>query len=88
MELYCCSSRPLSSVSYLIFIPKRVIHAQEEERKRVARELHDETGQALASLMVGLRNVEMALTPTEMQERLAELREVLASTLERVSRLA
>jgi signal transduction histidine kinase len=67
---------------------KRVIRAQEEERRRVARELHDETGQALASLMVGLRNVESAPTPSKMRTRLLELREILASTLDRVRRLA
>lgn len=32
-----------------------VIAAQEEERKRIARELHDSTSQALTSLMLGLR---------------------------------
>ena len=32
----------------------RVIAAQEDERKRIARELHDETSQALTALMVGL----------------------------------
>ncbi|HEY64112.1 MAG TPA: HAMP domain-containing protein [Caldilineae bacterium] len=70
------------------FYLKRVIHAQEEERRRIARELHDETGQALASLMVGLRNVEEARTPEEMRHRLQDLRHVLAATLERVRRLA
>ena len=34
---------------------KRVITAQEEERHRIARELHDETSQSLASLVVGLK---------------------------------
>ena len=34
---------------------KKVITAQEEERKRIARELHDETNQSLAALAVGLK---------------------------------
>lgn len=67
---------------------KRVIQAQEEERKRIARELHDETGQALASSMLGLRNVEEAPTTEEMRERLQGLRQVLASTLDRVRGLS
>jgi signal transduction histidine kinase len=67
---------------------KQIITAQEEERKRIARELHDETGQALASLMVGLRNVEEAPTPHEARQRLAELRALTADTLENVRRLA
>ncbi|NOZ29995.1 MAG: HAMP domain-containing protein [Chloroflexi bacterium] len=70
------------------FYLKRVIRAQEEERRRIARELHDETGQALASLMVGLRNVEEAPTPEEMRYRLQDLRRILATTLDRVRRLA
>jgi signal transduction histidine kinase len=70
------------------FYLQRVIHAQEEERRRIARELHDETGQALASLMVGLRNVEEAPTPEETRRRLHDLRQVVAATLERVRRLA
>lgn len=67
---------------------RQIIVAQEEERKRIARELHDETGQALASLMVGLRNVEEAPTPEEVRRRLADLRALSASTLENVRRLA
>jgi signal transduction histidine kinase len=40
----------------------RVIVAQEEERKRIARELHDETSQALAALMLGLDTIGAAIT--------------------------
>lgn len=36
----------------------RVISAQEEERKRIARELHDETTQSLAAITIGLKTVE------------------------------
>ncbi len=39
---------------------RRVISAQEDERKRIARELHDETSQSLTALMVGLDTVNMA----------------------------
>ncbi len=70
------------------FYLQRVIHAQEEERKRIARELHDELGQALASFIVGLRNVETARTSQEMRARLAEIRSTVAVTLERARRLA
>lgn len=40
----------------------RVISAQEDERKRMARELHDETSQGLSALMVGLDTVQIAST--------------------------
>jgi signal transduction histidine kinase len=70
------------------FYLQRIIHAQEEERRRVARELHDETAQALASLVVGLRNVEEAPSEQSMRARLGDLRHLLGTTLEDVRRLA
>ena len=39
---------------------QRIISTQEQERKRVARELHDQTGQALASMMVRLKMLDKA----------------------------
>jgi len=36
----------------------KVVSAQEDERKRIARELHDETAQSLATIAVGLKSVE------------------------------
>ncbi len=40
---------------------QKVISAQEEERKRIARELHDETTQSLAAITVGLKTAETVL---------------------------
>ncbi len=67
---------------------EQVITAQEEEQRRIARELHDETGQSLTSLLVGLRTLEGAPTLSEAQEQVAELRRVTARTLDEVRRLA
>jgi len=67
---------------------QKVIHAQEEERKRVARELHDETSQSLASLMIALKVIESAQSHQEVQEHCAALRTLIAQTLENVHRLA
>ena len=39
----------------------KAIRAQEEERKRIARELHDQTGQSLNALVFGLKTAEAAL---------------------------
>jgi signal transduction histidine kinase len=58
-----------------------VITAQEEERKRIARELHDDTGQAITSLMVGLRIAAEAPSLAEMVARLTGIREIAAETL-------
>lgn len=44
---------------------KKVIDAQEEERKRIARELHDETIQSLAALIVGIKTVDTLLKTNE-----------------------
>jgi two-component system, NarL family, sensor histidine kinase UhpB len=66
----------------------RILQAQEEERQRVARELHDEAAQALTSLLVHLRLLERAYTPEQAQERVSELRELTAQALEEVRRVA
>jgi signal transduction histidine kinase/HAMP domain-containing protein len=66
---------------------EKVIGAQEEERKRIARELHDDTGQVITSLMVGLRAASDACEPAT-RARLESLREIAAQTLDSVKRLA
>lgn len=60
----------------------------EDERRRVAQELHDETGQSLTALLVGLRSIEDAHTMTEAADRAHQLRRVAAHTLDEVGRLA
>jgi signal transduction histidine kinase len=64
---------------------RRVIEGQELERRRLARELHDETGQALTSVLLGLKAVERA---DDVPTALAELRELVVATLQDVRRLA
>ncbi len=66
----------------------RAVSAQEEERRRISRELHDETSQSLTSLMLGLRSVETASTPAELQQRSALLRERLVAALDSVHQMA
>jgi two-component system, NarL family, sensor histidine kinase DevS len=67
---------------------RRVVSAQELERQRLARELHDETGQALTSILLGLKSVEDAKSATEASAAAAELRELVVTTLQDVRRLA
>lgn len=68
---------------------KRVMNAQEEERRRLAQELHDETSQALASLQIGLERLGSDQQVTQSVRDLAsELRGIAAGTLKEVHRLA
>jgi signal transduction histidine kinase len=67
---------------------RRVVEAQELERARLARELHDETGQALTSILLGLKSLEDRLDSDEGRTAAAELRELVVSTLQDVRRLA
>src|SRR5919202_6337143 len=67
---------------------EQVLAAQEDERKRIARELHDETAQGLATLLIRLKILERAKTAHEMRGQLDELRELTAETLEAVRKLA
>ncbi|HYG57205.1 MAG TPA: HAMP domain-containing protein, partial [Symbiobacteriaceae bacterium] len=63
----------------------RVLSAQEEERRRLARELHDETSQAITSMIVGLRTLE--LEHPEIRQRTVELQAQASSTLEEIHNL-
>lgn len=79
LEAYRVGARALAA---------RILGAQEAERVRVSRELHDDTGQALTLLLVRLQLVENMTTETEIRRELAELRELVGETLDGVRRLA
>lgn len=66
---------------------EKVISTQEEERRRIARELHDSTSQSLTSVLVGLRMLEANCTEID-QHQVSDLRDVAARTLEEVHDLA
>jgi signal transduction histidine kinase len=66
---------------------RRVIEGQELERRRLARELHDETGQALTSILLGLKTIRAA-GPNEAAESEEEVRGLVVQALQEVRRLA
>jgi signal transduction histidine kinase len=67
---------------------RRVVEAQELERRRLARELHDQTGQELTGILLGLKAVEEALDPEALARAIAAVREQVVETLHDVRRLA
>ena len=79
LEAYRVGARALAS---------RILGAQEAERIRVSRELHDETGQALTLLLVRLQLIENMTNDPAVRRELVELRALVVDTLEGVRRLA
>ena len=64
---------------------KKVINVQEEERKRIARELHDETSQALATLLLAIETTGAA--PDQVGARLVQMKQLTKQTLDNVHRM-
>ncbi|HKU58570.1 MAG TPA: GAF domain-containing sensor histidine kinase [Gaiellaceae bacterium] len=67
---------------------RRVIEAQELERRRLARELHDETGQALTSILLGLKTIRAAPDDAGAEQAENNLRELVVEALQDVRALA
>ena len=66
----------------------KVVKAQEEERQRVSRELHDQAGQALTALQLGLSRIEAAGPTPEMREEAASLRQLALEAMHIIRNLA
>jgi two-component system, NarL family, sensor histidine kinase UhpB len=75
----------------LTALTAQVISAQEDERKRIARELHDEAGQALTALIIGLERGEQQMPGEHLarpRETVARLRDLAVQTLDEIRNLA
>ncbi len=66
---------------------RRVLSAQENERLRVARELHDEVGQTLTGVLLGLARVSRH-APLELAQPLEQLLETTRASIDDVRRIA
>jgi len=67
---------------------RRVVAAQEEERRRLALELHDETGQALTSILLGLKAIGAAKSKEDAERAEADVRGLVVQALQDVRALA
>jgi PAS domain S-box-containing protein len=68
----------------------KLFHSQELERKRIARELHDETGQALTGIKFTLETIEKGLSPESgpIREYIADIKKQINLTYEEMRRIS
>jgi two-component system sensor histidine kinase UhpB len=64
-----------------------VLHAQEEERRRLARDLHDEVNQALTAILLRLEALSQA-APPELADELTELKRLVNQAMSELLQLA
>jgi two-component system sensor histidine kinase UhpB len=69
-------------------ISGQVISAQEDERKRIARELHDQTAQSLTNLLIRLKLLEKTKSLEDLRVGVEQLRSLVTETMEDVRELS
>ena len=65
----------------------RLVETQEEERRVLSRELHDEVGQSLSAILVGLSNLSAAMRAnarTQIENEVTVLRQIVEGTVKMV----
>lgn len=66
---------------------EKVIAAQEDERKRIARDLHDDTSQSLSALIYSLEALEVSCPNSPVREALTTMRQRVAQILDGIHKL-
>jgi signal transduction histidine kinase len=66
----------------------RLVRAQENERRSLARELHDEVGQSLSAILMETENAECAADPAEIRDHLSAVKKLAGKTVNEVRDLA
>lgn len=72
----------------LQLLSQELISVQEAERRRIARELHDEIGQALTALKVNLQSIQRSLSESILLPQLVESITIVEQTLQQVRNLS
>lgn len=67
---------------------RKLFTVQEDEQRRLSRELHDETGQCMASLLAYIKVLHTKMTTQEQKDLLSEARAVTVNVLERIRTMA
>lgn len=67
---------------------RRAVDYQEEERKRISRELHDEIGQALTSILIRLKSLQDVTDLDVIADRINGIRYLASQTIEEMRRLS
>lgn len=83
-----CTVRDVSDYRRLQNFSEGALRATEEERQRIARELHDDTAQRLATLILRIRRLAMEADPEKRSEMLEDVRDEVVDATEGVKRMA
>lgn len=73
----------LQARTHLRDLSTRLLEVQEQERRSISRELHDEVGQSLSALVLGLGNVAATISPQNQRalDELQDLRHLVEKTV-------